>query len=113
MCGIAGFYGLQNDDLIKGMSSDLVHRGPDDEGFYIDDATSLLCRRLERRSSNGELTRREKAWLAQEKRRSKQSHATSILATPSGIISKRRTSGQTYSQGETLRILAEISSSNL
>src|SRR5947207_2773097 len=46
MCGIAGFYGLRNDDLIKGMSSDLVHRGPDDEGFYIDDATSLLCRRL-------------------------------------------------------------------
>jgi len=68
---------------------------------------------LERRSSNGELTKRGKTWLSQEKRRSKQSYATPIMATSSGIIGKRRTSGQTRSQGETLRVLAEISSPDL
>jgi len=65
---------------------------------------------LERRSSNGELTRRRKTWLAQEKRRSKQSYATPILATISRILSKRSTSSQAHSQGKTFRVLAGISS---
>ncbi len=68
---------------------------------------------LEHQSSNGELTRRGKAWFSQEKRRSQQNHAPSILATPSSIVSKRRTCGQAYSQGQTLRVFAELSSSAL
>ncbi len=46
MCGIAGFYGFRNDDLIKKISKELAHRGPDGEGFYIDEKISLLNRRL-------------------------------------------------------------------
>lgn len=46
MCGIAGFYGFRNDNLIREISRQLIHRGPDGEGFYIDDSVSLLNRRL-------------------------------------------------------------------
>jgi len=46
MCGIAGFYGFRNDDLIKKFSKELAHRGPDGEGFDIDDTVSLMNRRL-------------------------------------------------------------------
>lgn len=46
MCGIAGFYGFKNDNLIKQFSKDLEHRGPDGEGYYIDENVSLLNRRL-------------------------------------------------------------------
>ncbi len=46
MCGIAGFSGFRNDTLIKQFSSELVHRGPDGDGFYIDEHISLLSRRL-------------------------------------------------------------------
>jgi len=46
MCGIAGFYGFRNDDLIKKISKELTHRGPDGEGFYIDEKATLLNRRL-------------------------------------------------------------------
>lgn len=46
MCGIAGFYGFRNDGLIKKFSKELEHRGPDGEGFYIDDKVTLLNRRL-------------------------------------------------------------------
>lgn len=46
MCGIAGFYGFRDDNLIKKFSSQLVHRGPDSEGYYIDDKATLLSRRL-------------------------------------------------------------------
>lgn len=46
MCGIAGFIGFKKDDLIKEMSENLKHRGPDGEGFYIDEYVSLLNRRL-------------------------------------------------------------------
>jgi len=46
MCGIAGFYGFQNDELIKKISHQLAHRGPDGEGLYIDDVVTLLNRRL-------------------------------------------------------------------
>lgn len=46
MCGISGFLGFKNDDLIKQMSQDMIHRGPDGDGYYIDDNVSLLSRRL-------------------------------------------------------------------
>jgi len=36
MCGIAGFAGMGNAPLIVAMTSRLVHRGPDGEGFHID-----------------------------------------------------------------------------
>ncbi|MBI4004537.1 asparagine synthase (glutamine-hydrolyzing) [Candidatus Roizmanbacteria bacterium] len=46
MCGIAGFYGFRNDNLIKKISKELQHRGPDGEGYAIDDTVTLLNRRL-------------------------------------------------------------------
>jgi len=46
MCGICGFYGKKNKQLLEGMVGILSHRGPDDCGFYIDDAISLGHRRL-------------------------------------------------------------------
>src|SRR3989344_1360924 len=46
MCGIAGFYGVKNDDLINKFSKELENRGPDGEGFYIDEKVTLLNRRL-------------------------------------------------------------------
>lgn len=46
MCGITGFAGLQDLQLLKRMTAALVHRGPDDEGFYSDEHVSLGMRRL-------------------------------------------------------------------
>lgn len=47
MCGIAGFYGFKDDDLIKTFSQQLEHRGPDGEGLYFDgENVTLLNRRL-------------------------------------------------------------------
>lgn len=46
MCGIAGFYGYKNDELLKRFSRQLKHRGPDGEGMYTHDGVSLLIRRL-------------------------------------------------------------------
>ncbi len=46
MCGIAGFYGLRNDRLIKTISKQIEHRGPDGDGFHIEDQVTLLSRRL-------------------------------------------------------------------
>lgn len=46
MCGIAGFTGGKNEQLIRQMSQDMKHRGPDGDGFYIDEHISLLNRRL-------------------------------------------------------------------
>ncbi len=46
MCAIAGFYGFRNDNLIKKISQQMSHRGPDGEGLYVDDQTTLLNRRL-------------------------------------------------------------------
>src|SRR6266496_2632944 len=67
-------------------------------------------KRLERRSSNGELTRRGSWWFAQEKRRREQNDATPIVATASGIVGERRTGGQAYSQSQTLRVFTEVPS---
>lgn len=46
MCGIAGFAGFRNKDLLKKMSDDMKHRGPDGDGSFIEDDISLLNRRL-------------------------------------------------------------------
>jgi len=50
MCGIAGQFSLPGEvadrDLIQRMSKFLVHRGPDGDGIYIDEAIGLVHRRL-------------------------------------------------------------------
>jgi asparagine synthase (glutamine-hydrolysing) len=50
MCGIAGIIGLKDTEnaaaKIKRMSQSLSHRGPDAEGFFIDDRVALGHRRL-------------------------------------------------------------------
>ncbi|MCX5636388.1 MAG: asparagine synthetase B, partial [Planctomycetota bacterium] len=45
MCGIAGF-NWPNQNLLEEMTDTLKHRGPDDEGFYVDSSVSLGHRRL-------------------------------------------------------------------
>ena len=50
MCGIAGWHGGANSDehpvLLRRMLSAIVHRGPDDEGQYVDGPVALGARRL-------------------------------------------------------------------
>ena len=51
MCGICGIASLKNKqpssrELITSMCRTLVHRGPDDEGIYIDEEVALGARRL-------------------------------------------------------------------
>lgn len=58
MCGIAGIYNLsqksiksvkskeETEKVIKKMTDKLTHRGPDDEGFFINDKIALGHRRL-------------------------------------------------------------------
>ncbi len=51
MCGICGIYGFEglkpeDHDLVRRMSAAMVHRGPDDEGYYFDEKVSLGMRRL-------------------------------------------------------------------
>ena len=46
MCGICGIYGAPDKALVKKMADVMRHRGPDGEGFYVDDAVSLGHRRL-------------------------------------------------------------------
>ncbi len=46
MCGICGFFGLKDNELLKRMMRALAHRGPDDSGYYIDDFVSLGHQRL-------------------------------------------------------------------
>ena len=48
MCGIAGFFdrNKNKNDIIKAMTDNLLHRGPDDFGFYVDDKIALGHRRL-------------------------------------------------------------------
>lgn len=45
MCGIAGFYGFKNNDLIRQISKQIEHRGPDGEGFFYDGETATLVNR--------------------------------------------------------------------
>jgi asparagine synthase (glutamine-hydrolysing) len=48
MCGIVGIHGLQEPAWIEKMNWRLVHRGPDDQGTYVDQTAglSLAMRRL-------------------------------------------------------------------
>ncbi len=51
MCGICGVYNVGTGEsvsapLLKSMADTLVHRGPDDEGFFFDGAVGLAHRRL-------------------------------------------------------------------
>lgn len=50
MCGILGRLNLDgsaiDDDLLRSMARAIVHRGPDDEGFYRDGSVGLGMRRL-------------------------------------------------------------------
>ena len=46
MCGICGTIGSPNKDLLKKMADALIHRGPDSEGFYLDETAGLGIRRL-------------------------------------------------------------------
>jgi asparagine synthase (glutamine-hydrolysing) len=46
MCGIVGFCGFDDSKLLKRMCDVIIHRGPDDKGYYIDKDISLGNRRL-------------------------------------------------------------------
>jgi asparagine synthase (glutamine-hydrolysing) len=52
MCGICGVFSLRSEGLgddsliIQHMVQTLYHRGPDDEGYYLDDFALLGTRRL-------------------------------------------------------------------
>ena len=50
MCGICGIYGLSNTtestSLVRKMNDSIAHRGPDDDGFYVDEKVALGHRRL-------------------------------------------------------------------
>jgi asparagine synthase (glutamine-hydrolysing) len=46
MCGICGIAGQRDPELVQRMTRTMVHRGPDDEGFYSDQSVSLGMRRL-------------------------------------------------------------------
>lgn len=48
MCGIVGFIDKSKNKkkIIKKMSDKIIHRGPDSEGFYLDDNVALAHRRL-------------------------------------------------------------------
>lgn len=41
MCGIAGFLGIQDVNLLRSMATCMKHRGPDDEGFYFSDKEAI------------------------------------------------------------------------
>lgn len=46
MCGITGFVGFSDEKLLRAMCASLVHRGPDDAGFYLGAGVGLAMRRL-------------------------------------------------------------------
>ena len=47
MCGISGYYGFERDEpLLRLMNAAQAHRGPDGEGFYIDDEVGFGHLRL-------------------------------------------------------------------
>lgn len=46
MCGICGMAGFLNQGLLKKMCGIMSHRGPDDEGYFIDRDVGLGIRRL-------------------------------------------------------------------
>lgn len=50
MCGIVGFVGKYSDrsdaSILERMNAAIIHRGPDDEGFYVNEGVALGMRRL-------------------------------------------------------------------
>jgi len=42
MCGIAGFVGQGNEDVLRKMTGTLKHRGPDDEGYFVDPSEGVF-----------------------------------------------------------------------
>ncbi|HKQ72879.1 MAG TPA: asparagine synthase (glutamine-hydrolyzing) [Blastocatellia bacterium] len=46
MCGICGYIGAVDDDLLEGMTASLSHRGPDGAGYFRRDEAGLGHRRL-------------------------------------------------------------------
>lgn len=46
MCGIAGFIGKGDDGALQRMNSALAHRGPDDQGSWMEGGVGLAHRRL-------------------------------------------------------------------
>jgi len=49
MCGICGYYQFEKEadaGTLKKMNDQIIHRGPDDEGFFQKDAVGLAARRL-------------------------------------------------------------------
>jgi len=46
LCGIGGFIGLSDAELLRNMGRILSHRGPDDSGEYLDGGVGLTNRRL-------------------------------------------------------------------
>ncbi|MBD9356719.1 asparagine synthase (glutamine-hydrolyzing) [Methylomonas sp. EbA] len=48
MCGIAGFVGQENSEILRGMADAMRHRGPDGEGYFFcnNNRVSLAHRRL-------------------------------------------------------------------
>lgn len=46
MCGITGFFGLSDKQLLINMCNTMEHRGPDDAGYYHGDGVGLGMRRL-------------------------------------------------------------------
>jgi asparagine synthase (glutamine-hydrolysing) len=46
MCGITGFSGTANADLLRIMTDMLIHRGPDADGYYVTDGANMGNRRL-------------------------------------------------------------------
>lgn len=46
MCGICGFTGISDKTSIKRMADSIIHRGPDEDGFYFDGKINLGIRRL-------------------------------------------------------------------
>ena len=46
MCGIAGFIGAGNEGSLRKMISTIVHRGPDEQGFFYNGNVGLGHARL-------------------------------------------------------------------
>ena len=51
MCGITGHINMNNNNILsssslESMVNSMIHRGPDDDGFYIDDSVQIGMRRL-------------------------------------------------------------------